>query len=114
MRKTPEFLRQYHNIFVEYEADDRIEEVPKDEMEKPTGVVYYIPHMAVLKPEAKSTKLRPVFDAKRGRPSLSDCIETGPNLVPPMLDTLIRFRTYPIALTADFKQAFLCRTTRAG
>ena len=71
-------------------------------------MVYYIPHMAVLKPEAKSTKIRPVFDAKRGRPSLNDCIEMGPNSVQPMLDILIRFRTYPIALTADFKQAFLC------
>jgi len=108
MRKNPDLLKTYHGILEEYERNGMIEEVPEEEMKNPTGVVYYIPHMAVVKPEAKSTNVRPVFDAKRGNPSLNDCIETGPNLVPPMTEILMRFRSYPIALTADFKQAFLC------
>jgi hypothetical protein len=79
MRKNPDLLKTYHGFFEEYERNGMVEEVPEEEMKNPTGVVYYIPQMALVKPEAKSTNVRPVFDAKRGNPSLNDCIETGPN-----------------------------------
>ena len=39
--------------------------------------------------------------------SLNDCLHTGPNYIPLLFDILIRFRSYPIAVTADIEKAFL-------
>ena len=40
-------------------------------------------------------------------PSLNQCLETRPNLLPKLIDVLIRFRSYKVALISDIKQAFL-------
>ena len=34
-------------------------------------------------------------------------METGPNYIPSLFDTLVKFRSYPIALCADIEKAFL-------
>jgi hypothetical protein len=55
-------------------------------------------------------KHRIVFDAsshEKGSPSLNDDLETGPNLLPEILATLLRFRRYPKAVVSDRSQAFL-------
>ena len=39
--------------------------------------------------------------------SLNDCLKTGPNLIPKLLDILIRFRWHVVAVTADIEKAFL-------
>jgi len=61
----------------------------------------------------RKTKLRVVYDdsarEEDGSPSLSDCLLTGPNYVPMLFDILLRFRTYPVALTGDIEKAFLKR-----
>ena len=47
-------------------------------------------------------------NAKRSeKPSLNDCLETGPNLLPKIFDILVRFRAYKYAITSDIKAAFL-------
>ena len=38
---------------------------------------------------------------------LNDHLDTGPNFIPSLFDTLVKFRCYPIALTADIEKAFL-------
>jgi len=38
--------------------------------------------------------------------SLNDCLEKGPNLVPHLFDTVIKFRGYPIGIVADIEKAF--------
>ena len=52
-----------------------------------------------------------VYDGSARSPenslSLNDCLQKGPNLVPKLLNVLIRFRTYPVALIADIEKAFL-------
>ena len=48
-----------------------------------------------------------VCDASANNPSLNDCLHKGDNLVPLMLDVLIRFRAYKVALVSDIKKAFL-------
>ena len=49
----------------------------------PNEKVHYIPHQAVIKEEAQSTKLRVVYDCSAKinseQPSLKDCLETGPH-----------------------------------
>ena len=41
------------------------------------------------------------------RPSLNDCVYSGPNLLSKIFDMLIRFRFNFILTLADSKQAFL-------
>ena len=50
-----------------------------------------------------------MYDAsvKQNGPSLNDCLETGPYLIPELIDVLIRFRIYPIALLSDIKKTLL-------
>ena len=51
-----------------------------------------------------------VFDgsakATKDDVSLNDCLEKGPNLVPHLFDTVIKFRGYPIGIVADIEKAF--------
>ena len=71
--------------------------------------IYYMPHSCVVR-EEKSTKIRIVFDASsksKGCKSLNDVLSNGPCLIPKVVDILIRFRRYPIALVADIRKMFL-------
>ena len=58
-----------------------------------------------------TTKLRVVFDGSakenEGKQSINDYLETGPNYIPSLFETLVKFRSYPIALCADIEKAFL-------
>ena len=67
------------------------------------------PHHPVILPEKSTTKLRIVYDASSSieGPSLNQYLETGVNLLPELVDILIRFRSYKAALISDIKQAFL-------
>ncbi|GFS69663.1 reverse transcriptase domain-containing protein [Nephila pilipes] len=58
----------------------------------------------------EETKYRIVFDASShspGHPSLNDVLEIGPNLLPDIMATLLRFRLSKIAITCDESQVFL-------
>ncbi|XP_035222539.1 uncharacterized protein LOC118195346 [Stegodyphus dumicola] len=66
-----------------------------------------MPHQPVIRPDKP---VRVVFDASshsKNEYSLNDCLYSGPNLNPPLLEILIQFRTHSIAFTADIEQAFL-------
>ena len=67
------------------------------------------PHHLVIQPEKSTTKLRIVYNTSSSidGPSLNQCLETGPNLLPKLIDILIRLRSYKVALISDIKQAFL-------
>ena len=71
----------------------------------------YLPHKAVIRETAESTKMRIVFDASAKAspvsPSLNDCLETGPPLQNLLGSVLVRNRFKPVTLCADLKQAFL-------
>jgi hypothetical protein len=73
-------------------------------------VEYYLPHLAVIRPDKVSHRLRIVFDASaksKGGLSLNDCVEVGDNLYPDMLAILLRFCWNPIAWIGDITKAFL-------
>jgi hypothetical protein len=65
----------------------------------------------VVRTDKDTTKLRFVYDgsakSQPDEPSINDCLEQGPNLIPKLFDILIKFRSHPIALTADIEKAFL-------
>ena len=79
LEKDPELLEKYDNIIQEQLAEGIIERV----VENPKNREFYIPHKAVIKETAETTKVRIVFDASAKEdeqsPSLNDCLETGPH-----------------------------------
>jgi hypothetical protein len=72
--------------------------------------VFYLPHHAVKKERRGKIKWRIVFDAFSSdgkNPSLNDALEMGPNLLPEVLATLLRFCKHPVAIIGGIQQAFL-------
>nr|XP_047144811.1 uncharacterized protein LOC100214846 [Hydra vulgaris] len=105
LKKNPNLLQQYNEIIRQQEHEGIIERIP--DFPPLVGQVHYLPHHAVIKEEKSTTKLRIVFDASSNSPLLNDCLEKGPCLLPMLIDILIRFGTYKIAVASDIKKAFL-------
>ena len=72
---------------------------------------FYIPHKAVVRGSAESTKMRIVYDASAraydSAPSLNDCLEVGPPLQNQLWEVLLRGRFHAVALAGDIRKAFL-------
>lgn len=106
-RNQHEVLKQYDKIIKEQLAKGIIEEVKTIAT---SNRVHYQAHHGVETP-LKSTKLRIVYDASAhefaGSPSLNDCMYRGQVFLENLLDLLIRFRCYKIAIVADIEKAFL-------
>ena len=70
-----------------------------------------MPHKAVIRESAQTTKVRIVYDASAkpnsNSPSLNDCLETDPSLENLLWDILLRTRLRPVLLCADIEKAFL-------
>ena len=109
LAKDPDLGVAYSEALQEMEKAGVVEEVPTEELDGPHPC-FYLPHRPVVKDSSTSTRVRPVFDASAAGPngiSLNDCLEVGPSLVPSLVDLLLRFRRWRIAVTADISKAFL-------
>ena len=75
------------------------------------GKEFYIPHKAVIRENAATTKMRIVYDAsaraKDTAPSLNECLETGPPLQNQIWRVLVRGRFHAVAIAGDIRKAFL-------
>ena len=110
-----------HRLQQNKEIAEQCDEIIKDQLERGTverveesaevelGKVSYRPHREVLRPDKETTKLRIVFDAsaKNNGPSLNDCLDSGPSLLPLLYDILLRFRAKNVVLIGDIVKAFL-------
>ena len=98
----------------EYDAiiREQLEEGVVEEAEMPTkGKEFYIPHKAVIRENAATTKMRIVYDAsaraKDTAPSLKECLETGPPLQNQIWRMLFRGRLHALAIAGDIRKALL-------
>ena len=102
-----EQYQNYDNIIQEQLNQGVIEIAP----ERPSGKEFYIPHKAVTRKHAETTKLRIVYDASArendSQPSLNDCLHPGLPLQNMLWNILVRARFYPVILTGDLQKAFL-------
>lgn len=108
LNRDPNLRSSYDQVLEEMERQGMITEVNTGELVP--YPVFYLPHHPVVKETSTTTKVRPVFDASAVGPndvSLNDCLETGPSLIPNLVEVLIRFRRWKVALTADIRKAFL-------
>ncbi|XP_018406879.1 PREDICTED: uncharacterized protein LOC108782971 [Cyphomyrmex costatus] len=99
-RKDSELQARYIEFMDEYARLGHMSILPDDEERR----VNYLPHHAVIKEAAISTKLRVVFDASSpttSGKSLNDCLLVGPTIQPELFELLIRFRQHPYVLTGD-------------
>ena len=78
------------------------EPVPPEEEEP--ALSFYMPMHSVCKDSSTSTKLRVVFDGSAATStgqSLNSSLLVGPQLQPTLGIILMKFRSYPVALSAD-------------
>ncbi|XP_065061319.1 uncharacterized protein LOC135688408 [Rhopilema esculentum] len=108
LKKEPEVLQTYDNIIKEQLKDGVIEKVAELEASERQ---HYLPHQAVVRENAETTKVRIVYDAssKEGKTgtSLNNCLHVGPPLTPLLFDILLRFREFKVPMVADIEKAFL-------
>ena len=82
------------------------------------GKEFYIPHKAVIRENAATTKMRIVYDAsaraKDTAPSLNECLETGPPLQNQIWRVLVRGRVHAVAIAGNIRKAFLQVRIREG
>ena len=107
----------FQDVVIGYVQLRHAEIVPADELDNPRQ--NYLPMHAVMKESSTSTKLRVVFDGSAITPggfSLNQILAVGPTLQPTLSTTLLRFRTYPIAMNADISKMYreikLCKADR--
>jgi len=107
LRQDPAILKEYDRTIKDQLEKGIIEAVQVEELT--SHQVHYLPHHAVVRRDKTTTKLRVVYDAsaKSDGPSLNECLHKGPRFNQLILDLLLRFRSYRIALTADVEKAFL-------
>ena len=108
LRLNPEVLKEYDSIIQNQRSQGIVEEVNLQE-ESAEGQIHYLPHHAVVRRDKSTTRVRVVYDASAQSTgcSLNECLHKGPKFDQKILDILLRFRTYKIALTADIEKAFL-------
>lgn len=97
---------EYVKFMREYEQLGHMTLIPPNEVNLPA---YYIPHHAVLRPNAVTTKLRVVFNASSSDGaglSLNEASMIGPKVQPDLFDTLLRFRLWKVAYSADIEKMF--------
>ena len=77
----------------------------KQECEDWAGPVHYITHHPVLK-DSVSTPVRLVSNSSFGSPSLNSILMKGPNSLNSMLDIMLRWRAWEVALQYDLAKAY--------
>ena len=108
LRKTPELLQQYDSLIKQQLERDFIEKVDYNDSTN-DNIIHYLPHHGVKKASA-TTPLRLVYacNAKLGpkKPSLNDCLLTGPSLMYELPEILLRFRLRKYACVSDIAKAY--------
>ncbi|KFD47097.1 hypothetical protein M513_12007 [Trichuris suis] len=104
LRRNIELARKYDNIIEEYVRLGHAEALPTD---KNNCGLWFLPHHAVENPKQPGN-IRIVFDAsaRTNGISLNDLLLTGPNMLTNLFNLLVRFREFPVAVSADIAKMF--------
>ena len=107
LTRDPEVASAYGEIIEKYLDKGYVRKI--DNFEEKPIVRWYLPHFAVVRNDCTTTKTRVVFDAsaKFNGVSLNDMICQGPKLQRELIDVLLRFRRYPVAIICDIAEMYL-------
>ncbi|GBN75964.1 hypothetical protein AVEN_139256-1 [Araneus ventricosus] len=106
--KNTDFQNIYMELMQDYIDKNQVEIAPETPVNE--SRTFYLPHHVVKKQKNNNAKYRIVFDGSShspGHQSLNEVLEQGPNLLPEILATLLRFRLHKQAIICDGSQAFL-------
>lgn len=105
--RRSDMLDDYDAVIREQLEEGVVERAPAEV----TGREFYLPHRAVVRENAETTKLRVVYDASARAhdkaPSLNECLHAGPPLQNKLWSVLTRNRFHPVAVAGDLRRAFL-------
>ena len=99
--------RPFQDVVQGYLDLGHAELIPSADLHPATS--YYLPMHSVTKQSSTTTKLRVVFDgsaASTSGISLNQSLMIGPTLHPTLGAILLKFRSYPIAVTADISKMY--------
>ena len=103
LKKDPEQGAAYDKQMKEMKEMQFSRKLSKEEMDNYKGLVHYIPHHAVIRPEKKSTPVRIVFNSSsvyQGH-TLNDYWLKGPDLLNSLFGVVLRFREREVAVMGD-------------
>ena len=106
-KRNSKVKEEYHAFMREYLDLGHMTAVRKGTPE-PTEC-YYLPHHPVLKETSTTTKIRVVFDGSTKTTSgfsFNESLCVGPVVQDDLLDQLLRFRTYRVALVGDIAKMY--------
>ena len=99
----------FQAVMLEYITLGHAVAISPQDMLTPPSQSYYMPVHSVHKETSTSTKVRAVFDASAPSASgvsLNDLLAVGPTLQPTLEQTLLRFRSYSIAISGDISKMY--------
>ncbi|XP_065089129.1 uncharacterized protein LOC135710468 [Ochlerotatus camptorhynchus] len=106
LERNPKLKNEYHQFIKEYISLGHMRLVEADDENTPA---YYLPHHPVIKEASTTTKVRVVFDGSAKTSSsfsLNEAFCVGPVVQDDLLDIILRFRTFFIALVADIAKMY--------
>ncbi|XP_041786790.1 uncharacterized protein LOC121602662 [Anopheles merus] len=106
LERNPQLKEDYHAFMKEYLELGHMSLMNKDSGDEQA---YYLPHHPVFKASSTTTKVRVVFDGSAKTStgySLNDILCVGPIVQDELLDIVLRFRTYQIALVGDIAKMY--------
>nr|XP_049464106.1 uncharacterized protein LOC120961248 [Anopheles coluzzii] len=106
LERNPQLKEDYHAFMKEYLELGHMSLMNKDSGDERA---YYLPHHPVFKASSTTTKVRVVFDGSAKTStgySLNDILCVGPIVQDELLDIVLRFRTYQIALVGDIAKMY--------
>ncbi|XP_035209889.1 uncharacterized protein LOC118184337 [Stegodyphus dumicola] len=104
--RSPDTYDMYKHFMKEYLDLGHMEPVRSSES---PSQAYYMPHHAVIKESSSTSKIRVVFNATSKSSSglsLNDILMTGPRIQQELFPVLVKFRCYPVVVTADIMKMF--------
>ena len=106
LRRDPALHAQYTAGMTDLEGKGYAVQVPRGEVDRGDGRVWYLPHHPVINPNKEKPRI--VFDcaAEHRGTSLNDQVLPGPDLTNKLVGVLLRFRLHPVAIMADVEAMF--------
>ncbi|UYV75388.1 hypothetical protein LAZ67_13000092 [Cordylochernes scorpioides] len=106
LKQQPQVYQTYKDFMQEYLVLGHMNEVKGNGNDHKA---FYLPHHPIIKEKSSTTKLRFVFNASSKTTtgySLNDILHTGPKLQKDIFPLLLRFRSHPIAISADITKMY--------
>nr|XP_040219997.2 uncharacterized protein LOC120948080 [Anopheles coluzzii] len=106
LERNPQLKEDYHAFMKEYLELGHMSLMNKDSGDERA---YYLPYHPVFKASSTTTKVRVAFDGSAKTStgySLNDILCVGPIVQDELLDIVLRFRTYQIALVGDIAKMY--------